>query len=151
MPQIHASWVHGTSVQPERQGYFMNVWRPGFGALFVSHNAPGEGEWFHVALPTPVLIGGVRSHVRKVLLRYASVLGAKITAVHLYDAETKIVGFDNLLLSSPSDALVDWQVQPPHEMKYGLGVSIHVDFGPPTAQGVPGLWFRAAGADFEVP
>jgi hypothetical protein len=151
MPQIHASWVHGTSVQAERQGYFLNVWRPGFGALFISHNAPSQGEWFHFAIPTPVLISGVRSHLTKALLRYSSVLGAKITAVHLYDAEAKFVSLDNLSLSSTADALASWPVQPPHEMKYGLGISVHVDFGSPTAQGVPGVWFRAAGADFEIP
>lgn len=152
MTQIHASWTHGSAVQPERQGFFVNVTRTGYGALFLSQNEPGKGgEWFHFAVPTPVIVDGKRTQVVKVLVRYATVQTAKITAVHLYDGEKKFQGFEKLALSSAQDALADWKPAPGHEMLWGLGISVFVDFGLATAQGVPGIWFRAAGADFQVP
>ena len=152
MAHIHASWVHGSSVQPQRQGFFVNSIREGYGALFRSHNQPGKGgEWFHFAIPTPVIVSSTRVLAVKVLIRYATIQTAKITAVHLYDVETRFKSFDGLSLASAADATVEWVLAPGHQMRWGLGISVFVDFGASTAQGVPGIRFRAAGADFQVP
>jgi hypothetical protein len=49
---VYANWVHGSMVQPQRQGFFVNTVRAGYGAQFLSHNEPGKGgEWFHIGVP----------------------------------------------------------------------------------------------------
>jgi hypothetical protein len=156
MAKTQASWVHGSGVQMEREGYFLSKARTGYGAHFNSHNVPGKGgEWFHFAIPTPVLLDGQRSTLTKIFVFYKTELTAKITAVHIYDAGQKITGFDGLTLSGDHSQNIDannaWVITPAPQMKFGLGISIRVDFGLPTTGGVPGIWFVTAGADFETP
>jgi len=98
-----------------------------------------------------VLVNGGRASAVKVLIRYATVLSAKITAVHLYDGEHRFQPFEGLSLASAADSVYAWSLEPAHEMLWGLGISVFVDFGPPSDKGVPGIWFRSAGADFQVP
>ena len=85
MPKLQASWVHGSSVQIEREGYFISKRRTGYGAHFNTHGS----EWFHFAIPTPVILDGQRSSVKKVFVFYMTEGAAKITSVHLYDAGGK--------------------------------------------------------------
>ena len=156
MAKLQASWVHGSNVQIEREGYFTSKRRTGYGAYFNSHNQPGKGgEWFHFAIPTPVILDGQRSTLKKFFVFYKTKLTAKITAVHVYDAGKKIASFANLSLSGDHSQSVDqdnsWVIAQAPQMKFGLGISVHVDFGSPTPSGVPGIWLVTAGADFETP
>jgi hypothetical protein len=57
MPKLQANWVHGTTAQPEREGYYTSKARSGFGAHFNSHKGPG-GEWFYFAIPMTVIVDG---------------------------------------------------------------------------------------------
>ena len=155
MAKLQASWVHGSSVQMEREGYFISKRRTGYGAYFNSHNPPGKGEWFHFAIPTPVILDGQRASLKKIFVFYKTEGTAKITAIHVYDAGKKIKAFDNLSLSGDHSKKVDqhnsWVIIPTPKMEFGLGISVLVDFGAATTSGVPGIWFVTAGADFETP
>jgi len=155
MAKFQASWVHGSSVQIEREGYFISKRRAGYGAHFKTHGK----EWFHFAIPTPVFVEGKRASLRKIFVFYKTEGTAKITAVHLYDAGGKpfpktFKEFKKLSLSGDHSTEIDkdnsW-VTPVHSMGFGLGISVLVDFGPKTTGGVPGIWFVTAGADFETP
>jgi hypothetical protein len=145
-----AMWVHGTSVQAEREGFQTNRVRPGWGARFAGHGA----EWFHFAIPSPVIFGGKNSDLQKAFVFYKTTMGAKLTAVHLYDGKKKIKAYDGLSLSGTHDGKVEaantFQLTPIH-IKFGLGISVNVDFGQSTPQGVPSVTFAAAGADFIIP
>jgi carbonic anhydrase len=150
MAGAQASWVHGSSVQIEREGYFVSKSRAGYGAHFRTHGK----EWFHFAIPTPVIVDGKRASLKKVFVFYRTEGTAKITAVHLYDAGGKpFKEFDNLALSGDHSTKIDndnsWAT-PVHPMGFGLGISVEVDFGPATTGGVPGIWFVTAGANFET-
>jgi len=145
-----AMWVHGTSVQPEREGFQTNRVRPGWGGKFAGYGS----EWFHFAIPSPVIFGGKNSNLEKAFVFYKTTMNATIVAVHLYDGKKKIKEFDNLTLSGTHDGKVEaantFKVAPIH-VKYGLGISVNVDFGQSTPQGVPSVTFATAGADFVIP
>jgi hypothetical protein len=151
MAKLQAMWVHGSSVKMEREGYFVSKQRAGNGAIFRTHGK----EWFHFSIPTPVILNGQRSRLKKVFVFYKTEGTAKITAIHVYDAGKKIDTISNLGLSGDHSKSDDkhnsWVVATSPEMKFGLGISVHVDFGPPTNLGVPTIRFTTAGADFETP
>lgn len=145
-----AMWVHGTAVQAEREGYHVNRRRPGWGARFAGHGK----DWFHFAVPTPVIFGGKNSDLNKAFVLYRTTMSARIVAVHLYDGRTQFKTLDNLNLSGAHDTALDddntFLVSPVH-VKWGLGISVLVDFGDSTPQGVPQIEFASAGADFVIP
>ncbi|KYK31232.1 MAG: hypothetical protein AYK19_04115 [Theionarchaea archaeon DG-70-1] len=151
MAKLQAFWVHGVSAQIEREGYFISKRRFGFGAMFNTHGA----EWFHFDVPTPVILDGQRSSLNKIFVLYRTEGTAKITAIHVYDASKKIKAYDNLSLSGDHSKVIDkynsWVITPPPQMIFGLGISVHVDFGKATTGSVPGIMFVTAGADFTTP
>lgn len=146
----YALWVHGTSVQAQRQGYFLSQTRLGNGARFQTHGQ----EWFHFAIPTPVIIASKDSLLEKVFVLYLTEGTAKITRLHVWDGNTRLHAFENLYLigdhSSQLDASNSWTLPIQKHIKFGLGISVHVDFGPPAPQGVPVCQFVTAGADFLI-
>lgn len=150
MSTKQSMWIQGTSVQAEREGYFISKSRPGWGAEFRTQGA----EWFHFAIPTPVIFGGQDSTIQKVFILYKTGLSAKITALHIYDGPNKIQVFDGLNLNGNHSSNLDtnntWQMNAVH-IKYGLGLSVLVDFGQATPTGVPEIIFTSAGADFIIP
>lgn len=138
----HAMWTHGHNLQVEfpQNG---TVEHKGFSAKYISSGA-GKPNWLHFAIPTPVLVNDKRLKVGSVLIRFRCGTGGVIKAIHVYDAENKIAGKDNLNLNFtewhlervdvPADPLILWS----------LGISILVDFG------ANERWveFSAAGCDF---
>ena len=152
MSKIQASWVHGSSVQAEREGYFIAKQRAVYGARFRGHGK----EWFNFAIPTPVILDDQRSSLVKVFVLYQTEgTTAKIIKVHAYDGGKLIKAFDNLSLTGYHSEVVDqsnsWVIKPAYKMMYGLGISVYVDFGKPTQAGVPLIRFVSAGADFRTP
>jgi hypothetical protein len=152
MSKLQASWAHGSSVQAEQEGYFISKQRAGYGARFRTH---GE-EWFHFAIPTPVILDGQRASLRKIFVLYGTEgTAAKIIKVHVYDGPKLVKTFENLSLTGDHYKQIDqhnsWVITPSHKMKFGLGISVYVKFGRATKQGVPVIRFTTAGADFETP
>lgn len=147
----YAMWVHGTAVQPEREGYHINKARAGFGARFSSAGS----EWFHFAIPTPVIAAGQDSTLQQAFVLFRTTMTAHITAVHLYDGRVILHTLDGLNWSGDHGAALDPQTLIPvpqgKHVKFGLGISVAVDFGNATANGVPTIEFVSAGADFLVP
>jgi len=146
----HAMWIHGHSVRAQREGYALSKTYLGWGAVY---RMVGD-EWFHIAIPTPVIVGGVDTTLQKVFVLFKTSGTAKITAVHVWDGPTKIQAFDGLDRSGDHSSQLDkdnsWTVNPVH-IKWGLGICVHVDFGPPSQIGVPEITFASAGADFMTP
>jgi hypothetical protein len=150
MGKLQAYWVHGTAVQMEREGYFVSKQYSGCAAKFNTHLS----EWFHFAIPTPVIIDGHRPKLKKVFVFYQTTGTAKLTAIHVYDAGKKIKAWDDLSLTGDHSVKIDeknsWNIAPALTVYYGLGLSVNVNFGSPTPGKVPGIWFMTAGADFET-
>ena len=177
-----AQWVHGTSVQvefpelgdpgnpvgnpdatPFTQFTLLDgVRRRGEGTYFRAvHPTKGYVDnWFHFAIPTPVILDGARPELTRVYVFYATSIygkltGAQIMNVHLYDGPNIIKEFNDLSLTGAHNGAVDssneFQIFPPVLILYGLGVSVRVAFtfdqgfdGP----GWPDVLFTSAGADF---
>lgn len=154
MANKQAVWIHGSALIPERQGYFIAQAHRGYGSTLATHGK----EWVHFAIPTPVLVDGVRSRVEKVFVLYQT-QGSSLVEIHLFDGAER---FDNGALDFSAkpmagdhgeklDSANSWSVAA-HSMKFGLGISVLVDFGPGKAgQSAPRITFRSAGADFVTP
>ncbi len=140
MAIAHAMWVHGHSLQVEVPSKGI-VERKGFSAKYTANGS--ETNWLHFAIPTPVIVNDARLKAESVLIRFRCE-GARVTAIHVYDGETKIAGKDKLNLGS-----LQWQVERLNvpgtpQVKWGLGISILVAFGPDDHC----IEFSGAGCDF---
>lgn len=148
MSKLQAMWVHGSSVQPEREGYFITKRHYKDGAVFKTH---GE-EDFLFALPTPVIMDGQRSSLIKCFILCELASGAQITEIQLYDGRKKIKTFSGLSLTGDHSTAIDksnsWTINPPHKMIFGLAICVKVAFGNAQVGSVPNVRFVSAGADF---
>jgi hypothetical protein len=151
MTKLHASWIHGTGVQAEREGYYISKRFAGYGAMFKTHGK----EWFHFAIPTPVIVDGHRASLSKVFLLFDTKQGATIQELAIYDGPILIKHIKDLSLSGDySNKIVAknmWVIDPQPSIKYGVGLSFFVDFGKPNPSGLPYIKFVTAGADFNTP
>src|SRR4051794_10016636 len=80
MAQLYASWVHGSAIVPDLMGNppqqlvdqraFTDVtgWRRGDGIFFRIDGH--QGSWFHVPIPTPVIVEGKRATLSRVMALY---------------------------------------------------------------------------------
>src|SRR5262249_19095091 len=59
LPQ--ASWIHGTSVQVEYTDRVNAILRRGFHTYI--NGRGGSTNWFHYAIPTPVIVSGRRLRI----------------------------------------------------------------------------------------
>lgn len=145
----HAMWVHGHSMEIEYPERLSEQARKGF---YVStRGMPFTSNWFHFAIPTPVIVDGNRLLVGSVMIRFRTGPSASVHAVHIYDGEEKIVAHDSLALSPQGSFIFSRFDVPTHPaIKWGLGISIGVKFGdganlPPNKLLVE---ISAAGCDF---
>ena len=146
MSSLTSMWIHGTIVQAENQPYYLQIIRRGWGTHFVG----AVGNWYHIPITTPVLLYDNRPTLQKLFVFYKATL-AKITAVHIYDGNSRVKEFNGLNLTGDHtngiDASNSWDINPKITIGYGLGISVHVETE--DAMGMEVL-FTTAGADFET-
>lgn len=142
----YASWIHGHSMQieyPDRIAYQRRT-----GMSFDIEGKPGTDNWFHFAIPTPVIIDDVRLQADKVMLCFwTESADAFVQHVHVYDGRYRIAEFNDgnwsgdqpfLELRLPGVPLIEW----------GLGISLGVGFGvEPMSHKME---FYSAGCDFVI-
>ena len=105
MAIAHAMWTHGHSLQIEYPDRLNWVQRTGY-SIRVQARGAAQPNWFHFAIPTPVIVNDTRLRVGSVLIRFKSAGGAFVKAIHVYDGETKIASQDNLNLNP-----LQWHVE----------------------------------------
>jgi hypothetical protein len=71
---FHASWVHGNALTVENPENLNRVGHFGWGADM--QVKPGKSSWFHIALPTPVILNDARSNLMRVFLMFESEEGS---------------------------------------------------------------------------
>lgn len=124
---VQAMWAHGHMLQIEFADRIQSARR--FGSSISIEGRQNTENWFHFAIPTPVIINDRRLRVGAVLLRFrTSSDNAYVHAVHIYDGEGRIVGQDNLRLSPRAWNLQRVDVPNDPEVRWGLGISIGVRF-----------------------
>ena len=139
---LHAMWTHGTSVQEEFPNRLSLVRRLGFYSLF--DGKPGTSNWFHFAIPTPVIVSDRRLRLESIMLQFAAHKDVWVTNVHIYDGHRKIESFDNLAMTGTH--LFERLDTLNPMVRYGIGISIGVRFG--TKNVTHRIRFISAGGDF---
>lgn len=152
---MQASWVHGNALTVESPGNLARVGHFGWGADMAIQ--PGKGSWFHIPLPTPVIVGDVRAQLLRVFLMFSSDPGAgEIRNVHVYDGSSKPQEFNDLHLEGDHRGGLDgantFNLSNPHTVAWGIGVTffyqaaIGFDTQIPPAR----LILASAGADYAL-
>lgn len=153
-----AVWVHGNAVTVERPGDLAGEVRIGWGAKFLLK--PGSDNWFHVSIPTPVLIDDVRLKLAKVFVLFVTskpeegnvFSGSTIGALHIYDGAKKVKVFDDPrggTHNAKIDARNTWAIDEPLSIYYGLGLSIYAFATQVLSnEGPAPVEFATIGADF---
>jgi hypothetical protein len=90
---LYASWIHGNALTVESPENLARVGHFGWGADMAI--TPGKASWFHIPLPTPVIVGDQRTKVQTLFLLFKSVSG-DIRNIHIYDGSAKV---QNLMAS----------------------------------------------------
>jgi hypothetical protein len=144
-PIAHAMWTHGTSVLVEFPDRIQSIRRAGFFTRIVGK--AGSDNWFHFAIPSPVIVDGRRLTVGPVILRFRT-LGSQafVRDVHVWDGEGRLARHNGVNLSG------DHFFEPfgiPHcpPALWGLNISIGMEFTSGTATNRT-VDFISAGCDF---
>jgi hypothetical protein len=155
-----AYWIHGNNVSvefPDRLEPFPEVGkagsRKGYGTAFWGRS--NAFNWFHFSIPTPVILNEQRYPLQKIFVFY-SAQRSSIRNVHVYDGSVRIWNRDNLNLQGDHSRAIDssnsWQIDPPITLRYGLGISVGVQFNSFIDEPNPNIhfeiFFSTAGADF---
>jgi hypothetical protein len=142
----YASWIHGHSMAIEQPDLIASQWRAGFG--YWIEGKPGTNNWFHFAIPTPVIVNDVRLRADSVMLRFrTSSIDAIVQNVHVYDGKTKIAEYNDTKLTM-ENLFVRFLVPDKPLLAWGLGISVGVGFGVEAMD--HHMEFIAAGCDFVV-
>ncbi len=140
----HAMWIHGHSMQIEYPDRVASQWRAGFSINV--EGKPSSTNWFHFAIPTPVIVNDVRLRADSVMLRFKTYsVDAWVRDVHVYDGEALIAAHNGVNLSK--DHLFERFLIPDRpEVLWGIGISIGVACGVEMMD--HHMEFFAAGCDF---
>jgi hypothetical protein len=141
----NASWAHGTSLQVEVEGNVESIRRYGFFTRVVG--MPNTTNWYHFAIPTPVIVSNRRLTFARAMLRFVTGgTNAVVRDVHVYDGHARLVAHDFVNLSGNQDfAVFGVPHKPP--VFWGAGISIGVQTGNGTAA-QRRMDFISAGIDF---
>jgi hypothetical protein len=140
----HAMWVHGHSMQIEHEERLASALRTGYGITI--DGKPGTDNWFHFAVPTPVIVDDSRLRVGSVMLVFKTMSAdAVVRHVHVYDGANKIAEHNDIDLHGDA-GFVRFEIPSSGGAEFGIGISIGVSFG---VESMPhSMEFVAAGCDF---
>lgn len=165
MAGVTASWVHGNAVvaeQPVGDGSILGFDHFGWGTQIVMR--PGSARWFHISIPTPVLLDGKRMKLIRVFLQWQQIRGyphsAEIEDVHLWDGQNLIARMSNKDFKRSNYLTIPghntYELFRSREWWFGVGLSFKLG-GRGNVSGhfvdmrdAPVVVIGSAGADFEV-
>jgi hypothetical protein len=142
MPLAHAMWIHGHSIRVEVLDRMDDTIRKG--SYVRLEGKANTRNWFHLAIPTAVIVEGNRLRIDSVMLRFRT-SGATVTAVHVYDGANKIASHDGLNLHPGGWAFERFEVPGQPDIRWGLGISFKGEFG---SQSTRRIDVSSAGGDF---
>jgi len=141
-----ASWAHGTAVTVELPDNIESMRRFGFFTRLIGK--PNTQNWFHFALPTPVIVNDDRKVIGPCMLRFQTGgTNAVVRDVHIYDGEVRVAAHNGVNLSG-GQPFRRFGIAHAPEVLWGVGISIGVTYGGGTsAQRTIDL--ISAGCDFQ--
>ena len=123
----YASWIHGHSMEIEYPDRMASAIRRGY--AFQVEGKPGTNNWFHFAIPTPVIVNDVRLQIDSVMLRMTTgSVDSFVRDVHIYDGEVRIAVHNDVYLVE-DNGFVRFEVPETPYLLWGLGISLGVGFG----------------------
>lgn len=143
-----ALWTHGHAVKVERPDQLASIWKAGFFARVVGK--PGTTNWLHFAVPTAVIVKDKRQMIDSAMLRFrAGSSAARVTNVHVFDGENRLVAHDGLSLSPNAFGFSRFAVPGRPDVRWGIGITLGVQFtGSTDAQNT--LEFASVGCDLTL-
>lgn len=127
----HAAWVHGTDVHVEVDANVESVTRFGFFTRLVGR--PNTTNWYHFAIPTPVIVSNNRLAFARAMLRLVTGGGSAVVRdVHIYDGSARIAAHQAVNLTGSQPFAVFGVAHKP-DVFWGAGISIGVRTGAGTA------------------
>ena len=123
---VTAMWIHGNAVVVEHPEHLIVLDRRGWGTECQLQR--GTKSWFHIAIPTPIIINDQRLHlVRAFLFFNTSQEDGHISEVHVYDGSHRLEAFENLSLAGDCRTFVSgsntFALPSPRLLYCGLGCS----------------------------
>jgi hypothetical protein len=175
MAGFTASWVHGNAVVMEQApggigGSVLSFDHFGWGTQITMR--PNSTSWFHIAIPTPVILDAKRMKLLRVFLQVRQIggfprsgkfprAGGGTEDLHLYDAQNLVAKLSAKVDFNPTpDVMIEgnetFELRAPREWVFGVGLSFQL-----SAEGnvgghfvddneAPVLVVGSAGADFGV-
>ena len=126
MPLAHAMWIHGHSLHIEYPDRMESARRHGSAITLIGQ--ANSRNWFHLAIPTPVIVDDKRLDLDSVMLRFRT-SGATITRVHIYDGETRLEAHNGLSLTSTDYGFERFPASGSPHPRWGVGISFRGEFG----------------------
>jgi predicted Zn-dependent protease len=141
----HAMWTHGTDLHVEVDANVESIRRFGFFTRVVGR--PNTTNWYHFAIPTPVIVDNNRLAFARAMLRLVTGgTSAVVRDVHIYDGSARIAAHQAVNLSGNLPFAVFGVPHKP-DVFWGAGISIGVRTGAGTAT-QRRMDFISAGIDF---
>ena len=126
-----ASWVHGTDMHAEVDANVESLVRFGFFTRIVGK--ANTTNWYHFAVPTPVIVKGNRLAYARAMLRFVTGGPAAVVRdVHIYDGSDRIAVHNGVNLSG-NQPFTKFGVAHKPDVFWGAGISIGVTTGAGTA------------------
>lgn len=123
----HAMWAHGTDVHVEVDANVESIQRFGFYTRIVGR--ANTTNWYHFAIPTPVIVSGNRLAFCRAMLRFVTGgTAATVRDVHIYDGSARIAAHQAVNLSG-SQPFTVFGVPHKPDVFWGAGISIGVTTG----------------------
>lgn len=124
---LHASWIHGNDVTVENPENLLKIGHFGWGKDVSI--TPGKASWFHIAIPTPVIVADTRTKIQKLFLLFETE-SCEIRNVHIWDGPNRIQTFDGVHLKGKHrtgiDATNTFNLSAPHTVLWGMSISFFV-------------------------
>lgn len=155
MSKLFASWVPGYAAVAQTMGgpplnwegqnfTDVNGHREGFGVTFYLQG--NNSNWFHIPLPTPVIVEDERASLARVMVLFQLPEGAALNKVHVWDGPNRILQNDGLDITGDHhwglDADNSFEVN--HDnIRWGVGISLQVSCVVDSR-----VHFASAGGDF---
>src|SRR4051812_28332348 len=120
---LNASWVQGNALTIETPGNLSSNMHFGWGSDV--QIIAGMGSWFHIPVPTPVIVATGRTKVQKMFVLFRADR-CSIKNVHFYDGASKIQEMNGLSFSGDHLGALDgsniFNLAAPHTVLFGMGI-----------------------------
>ena len=153
---VTAMWVHGNAIVAEHPEHVLALDYRGWGPEIQLKRE--TRSWFHLAVPTPLILGNQRAQLARVFLCFNTAeRDGRISEVHVYDGADRVQVFENLFLVGDCRASLmsgsnTFPLPSPRLLYRGLGISFLYQAASCAQEPCPPsyLSIAAAGADFLV-